>query len=225
MTHSPSGRRGDPGNKPDDRFRHLFFDKRGGRLFGVAPDFANHHHGFRFIVPLKHLQEIDIARPDDRITADSHAGGFPKPKGGQLVDRFIGERSTPGDYPDFSFFMDKARHDADLALISRDDSGTVGADDARLRALQRTFHSHHLVHRNALGDTHHQPDAGVRRFQNGISRKRRRDKNQRGGGVRLLHGVLDRVKDRNAFHVLSGFSGRHAGHDSRAVGLTLRRVK
>src|SRR5207237_4000192 len=84
---------------------------------------------------------------------------------------------------------------------------------------------HHIVDGNALRDADHQSDAGVGGFEDCIGGKRRRHEDQRGIARRLLHGVMHRIKDRNALHVLPRFTRRHPGDDLRAIGLALRRVK
>ena len=47
--------------------------------FGVPADLPDHDHGFRLLVVFEHLKQVDVARADDGIAANAHAGRLTKP--------------------------------------------------------------------------------------------------------------------------------------------------
>ena len=60
---------------------------------------------------------------------------WPMPSG-QLPDGLVGQGAGAADHADAAGLVDVAGHDADLALVGRDDAGAVGTDQARLRAFE-----------------------------------------------------------------------------------------
>ena len=95
-----------------------------------------------------------------------------------LVHSLVGQRPAPRDDPDPTLLVNEPRHDADLALIRRDDARAVRSDQAGLAVPQRSLHPDHVVDRDALRDADHQTDARISGLEDGVGSKGRGDKNQ-----------------------------------------------
>ena len=104
VAHAAAGRRGLAGDEADDRLLHVLLDVGGGRLFGVAADFADHDDGVGVGVVVEELEGVDEGGADDGVAADADAGGLADAELGELADGFIGQRAG-------------ARDDADVALL------------------------------------------------------------------------------------------------------------
>ena len=127
--------------------------------------------------------------------------------------------------PTRPFLVNEARHDADLAFARRDDARAVRSDEARAGTGQRGLHAHHVVDRNALGDAHHQLDAGVGRFENGVGRVRGGHVDHAGGGAGLRDGIGHGVEHRQVEMLLAAAARRDAADHLRAVLDALLGVK
>ena len=121
--------------------------------------------------------------------------------------------------------MDVPRHDPDLALPRRDDSGTVGTDEARFPSPEETADLQHVPCRYSLGDADHQIQIGVGRLQNGVSRKRGRHEDHAGVGSLLGDGFPDRVVDGKAVVPGTSLAGSDARDHLSAVAAALGRMK
>ncbi len=121
-----------------------------------------------------------------------------------------------GDQADPPRLADVAGNDADLRRAWGDQAGAIGSNDGRARAPRPGFELHGIAHRDMLGDDHDEPQPGVYGFQDSLSGAGRRDKDHRGIGPLLLHGVCHGVIHRQAFHHLTASAGRHPCHQRRA---------
>ena len=65
-----------PGDKTDHRFLHVLLDIFGGFFFRGPADLAHHDHGMGIRIRVEQRERIDEVRADDRIAADSDAGGL-----------------------------------------------------------------------------------------------------------------------------------------------------
>ncbi len=148
-------------------------DELGGVFLGGAADFADHDDRLGVGVGQEHLQHVDELGALDRIAADADGGGLAEAHVGGLEHRFIGEGAGARDHADACRGCeDVARHDADLALVGREDARAVRPDQARLGAGERALHLDHVEHRDALGDADDQ-QASRRRWLPGWRRRRR----------------------------------------------------
>src|SRR6185369_14727727 len=78
----------------------------------------------------------------------------------------------------------------------------------------------HVAHRNALGDADDEIEVGLHGLPDRVGRAGRRHIDHADGGAGLGLGVSDAGEDRNAFEVLAGTLGVHAGDEaSLAVGV------
>src|SRR4029078_4338989 len=104
------------------------------------------------------------------------------------------------DDADAALAMDVAGHDADLALVGRDDAGAVRADEARLAALfaEAFGDLDHVEHRDALGDRDDELDARVDGFDDRFGGARRRDVDHRRVAAGLLARFGARAEPRSA---------------------------
>src|SRR5215472_1882719 len=124
--------------------------------------------------------------------------------------------------------MNPRRHNSNLALARRNDSRTIGTDEARLAALpQEGGGLDHIERRNAFRDAHDKRHIGGGGFHDGICSKRRRDEDQRAVGAGLIQGFFDGVEDRPAFVRAAAFARGYATGDLRSVlgaGLSVERA-
>src|SRR3546814_1262678 len=123
MPHAAGRRRRAPGDEP--RYRLLgpaLLDEIGALHFGVAADLADHDDALGLVVGDEHLQAIDEAGAVDRIAPDADAGRLAEPDIRRLRHRLVGQRAGTRDDADAAAAMDVTRHDADLALVGRDDA-------------------------------------------------------------------------------------------------------
>ena len=198
VAHAPAGRRGEAGDEADDGLGELLrADEVGGLLLRRAADLADHDDGLGFLVASEEGQAVDEVGAGDGVTADADAGRLPEPRSAGLAHRLVGQRARARDDADPAAPVDVARHDADLALVRRDDAGAVGADQACDGACERALDPHHVEHRNALGDADHQRDLGGDGLEDRVRREGRRHVDHRGVGAgriaRLRHGVEHRT--------------------------------
>src|SRR6185369_16542486 len=112
-----------------------------------------------------------------------------------------------------------------LALIGGDDTGAVGPHEPRARGSEHRLDAHHVVHRHALGDAHHELDAGPDGFQDRIRRARGRHVDHACRRARVAHRVLHRVEHRQAQVLLAAATGGHPADELGAVGERLLGVK
>ena len=152
---------------------YLLDEVRGGFFVGAA-DLAHHDDAFGLRIAFEQLQHVDEVHAAHRIAADADAGALAEALVGGLEHGFVGERAGARHDADAALLVDEARHDADLAFARRDDARAVRPDEARAGAGERGLHAHHVVDRDALGDAHHELDAGIGRFENGVGRERAR---------------------------------------------------
>src|SRR5690606_41766153 len=152
----------------------------------------------------------------DRVAADAHRGRLAEAVVGQLLDRLVGEGAGAAHHADAAGLVDVAGHDADLALVRRDDAGAVGAHQAHGLALEVALHLHHVLDGDALGDGDDERDARLGGLHDGVGRERRRHEDHGGVGAGGLHGLAHGVEARHV-DLVAVRAARHA----RAVGLAL----
>ena len=98
------------------------------------------------------------------------------------------------------------------------DTWAVGPDQSRLAlCLQHVRDADHVVLRDTLSNAYYQTDLGGNGLLNTLRSKRRRDKDGRGIGASLLHGIADGSEDRLAQVLGAGFLGVGAANDVGAV--------
>src|SRR4030095_7545818 len=124
---------------------------------------------------------------------------------------FVGEGSAARHHTDASGSVDVARHDADLALVGCDDARAVRPDQAGRLPLEPALDAHHVEDGHPLGDAHHERDARVGRFEDGVGRARGRNVDDRRVGARGGDGLCHGVEDRDALEVGPTAARRHAG--------------
>src|SRR5258708_25734453 len=144
MTHAASWRRGLTSDEADNGLLDIRLDELRGTLFGVAADFADQDDRMRIRVVIEQLNRIKEGRADDGIAADADAGGLSNAEARQLINGFVGQRSTPADDADIPLFVNPPGHDADFAFPRRDDAGTVRPDEASLFEIHGCGDAHHV---------------------------------------------------------------------------------
>src|SRR5690606_23587833 len=218
VAHPLARRRRDPRDVRDDRLLHMRRNVLRRGLLVRAADLTDHHDTARRGVRLEKLEAIDEIHAADRVAADADARRLPEPARRRLPDRLVRQRARPRHDADRARLVDRARHDAELALARRDDAGAVRPDQPAIGVIrQHRLHAHHVEHRHALGDADDQLDAGVRRLEDRVRGERRRHVDHARRRARLALGLRDRVIDRQPQMLAAAASRRDAGDDFRAV--------
>ena len=128
VAHALTGRSGDTRDIGNDRLANIAANISCASLLVAAADFADHDDALGRAVAFEKLQHIDKVHAAHRIAADADASALAKTIVGGLEDRLVGQRAGTRYHSNGTFFVNEARHDADLALLGRDDSGTVRPD-------------------------------------------------------------------------------------------------
>src|SRR5579872_404720 len=219
MAHAAPRRRGDACDEPDHRLLHLrFLEEFRGFFLGRSADLADHDDGLSVGIGEKELEAIDEIGAVDWITADTDAARLAQPGRGGLRHRLIGQGPGTRDDADMALGVDMAGHDADLALLRRDDARAIGADEPGLGTGQGPLHRHHIEDGDTLGNTHHERDLGIDRLENRVGGEGRRDINDAGRSIRRPHRALDRVEDREIEMAGAALPRGHPAHHLGAVG-------
>src|SRR5216684_4378326 len=206
MAHAPAGRCGGAGDETDHRLLGLAALEELRRLFlGRAADLADHDDRLGLLVLEEEFEAVDEIGAVDGIAADADAARLTEAGRGGLRYRLIGQGA-------------RARDDADLALLGRDDARTVGADEPAARAAEGALHHHHVEHGDALGDADDEQHARIDRLENGVGGEGRRHVDGRGGGAGPAHGFVDGVEDGQVEMLGAAFAGCHAADHLGAVG-------
>ena len=196
MAHALARGSSNTRNVGDHRLGDVLADELGGRLFVRATDFANHDDAFGLRVLLEQGQHVHEVHAANRVATDADASALAEAELRGLVHGFVSERARTRNDADATATVNMARHDADLRLARRDDTGTIGTDQTRVVRLQRLLHAHHVVHRNAFGDADDELDARVRRFEDGVGSTAGRHVDHGDVRARRLHGVMGGVEHR-----------------------------
>src|SRR6186713_142677 len=194
MPHALARRSRDARDIRDHGLGHVFMDEVRGSFFIRAADLTHHDDAFGLRISFKEFQHIDEVHAAHRIATDADAGALAQSLVSRLEDGFVREGAGARHDADAALFVDEARHDADLAFARRDDARAVRPDESRAGAGERGLHAHHIVDRNALGDAHHELDAGIRRLEDRVRRKRRGHVDDAGSGASVLDRIGHRVE-------------------------------
>ena len=100
VTHRLAGRRREAGDVREDRLRHVLGDVARGLLLLVAADLADEHDELGLGVGLELLEDVDEARADDRVAADTDDRRVAEPALGDLVADLVRQRPRAGDEAD-----------------------------------------------------------------------------------------------------------------------------
>src|SRR3954465_9136239 len=217
VPHASSGRRGLASNECYDRLLHVRLHKLSGSLFGIAADLADHDDGFGLGIAVEEIERIDECRSDNRITTDAYGSGLSDAALRKLMYGLVRQSARARDNPDRSFFMNRGRHDADLAFARRDNPGAIGPDQPRAAVLQELPGFDHIECGDAFRDADDQIDFGVRGFHDGIGGKWGRHENHRGIGPGFVDGFLHRIEDRPVLMRGAAFTRRDAAYNFSAV--------
>jgi len=116
----------------------VFSEVLSSLFFGITTDFTDHHNTLGLGIVEEDLEAIDEVGAVEGITADTDAKSLAESGLSCLVDGFVSQSTRSGDNTDLSSLMDVAGHDTDLALLRRDDTGAVGADESGLVLLDES---------------------------------------------------------------------------------------
>src|SRR5262249_15414845 len=164
VAHALARRRGDASDEADHGLTHVLLHPACCGLFIIAADLAHHDHRFGLRVIVEHLKNVYVLQPVDRIAADADAARLAEPELAELAHRFVSERPGPGDDAPRSFFVDVARHDADLELIGRDHARAVGPDQQRPFAFHAVARANHVPDGDAFGDADDEVESRIDRL-------------------------------------------------------------
>jgi hypothetical protein len=104
----------------------------------------------------EHVDEVECRRSDRRRCPRTSTG---RCRARELPDGLVGERARARQHADVALLVDVARHDADLALVRRDDAGAVRADERALWVSIEAAHAQHVEDGDALGDADDELDS------------------------------------------------------------------
>src|SRR4030042_6989831 len=91
MPHPSAGGCCQSGDKADDRFCHMFFDKSRSIFLGAAADFPHHHHPFCRRIVFKGVKAFNECCTINGVPSDADTGGLADTLFGQLMHHFIGK--------------------------------------------------------------------------------------------------------------------------------------
>ncbi len=126
MTHALALGRGLTADEPRHGLLHVQLDEFRGLLLGVAADLADHDDPLRLGIFLEQPQHVDELHALHGVAADADARRLTEAELSELVNRLVGQRAAARDDADRALLVDVAGHDADLALVRRDDPGQFG---------------------------------------------------------------------------------------------------
>jgi hypothetical protein len=152
VAHSPLGRCSEASDEANHGLVLLvvLLQPIAGDLLGLSSDLADHDDALSLGVDHKLLEDIDEVGSVEGVSSDADDGGLSEAGLGCLVDGLIGEGSGSADDADLAGLVDVSRHDADLALVGLDDSGTVGPDHSGLvLGAKGMLHLDHIVLRDS----------------------------------------------------------------------------
>src|SRR5580692_297891 len=121
--------------------------------------------------------------------------------------------------------MNPRGHDSDLAFARRNNARTVRPNQPGAAVLQILPRAYHIERRNALGNANDQFQLSIGGFHNRISRKWRRNENDRCIGASLADRFLDGVEDGPAFVSDATLAGSDSANDLGSVLRAGFRVK
>ena len=194
MAHALARRSGNAGDISHDRLGDVLPDELGRSLFVRTTNLADHDDAFGLRVLFEQSQDVDEVHATDRVATNANASALAEAELGRLVHGFVSERARTRNNTDATTTVDVTRHDADLGLTRRDDTGAIGTHEASVVRLQCLLHAHHVVHRNALGDTDDELNARVRGLEDGIGSPTSGHVDHGNIGARRLNGVMDGVE-------------------------------
>ena len=194
MTHALARRSGNARDISHDRLGDVLADKLGRRLFVRTANLADHDNAFGLRVLFKQGQDVDEVHATNRVATNTDASALAKAELRRLVNGFISKRARTRNDTNAAATVNVARHDADLGLTRRDNTGAIGTHEASVVRLQCLLHAHHVVHRNAFGDADDELDARVRGLEDGIGSTTGRHIDHGNIGARRLHGVMGGVE-------------------------------
>src|SRR5579864_2324739 len=218
MAHTASRRSGLPRDEAHNRLLHVLLHELGSEFFGVTADFTDHDDSFCFRIAVEEIESVDKIGADDGIAADADGGRLPNAALRKLMHRLVGQRPRARHNANRSFFVDRCRHDADLAFTWRDDARAVRADQARAAVLEELPRLYHVEGRNAFGDTDDQVDLRVGSFHDGVGRKWRWNEDHGRVGSGLVDGFAHGVENRPAFMSRPTLAGRYPADDLSPIG-------
>ena len=139
---------------------------------------------------------------------------LPETRCRSLTDCFVGESPRPGHDSNLSWQVDVTRHDPDLALARRDDTGAVGPDEPGCAlAGQRVLDTNHVLLRDAFGDAHDERDLRFHRLHDARGGERGWDVNHRRVDMDGILGLrTDEGPGDPAESARQRLSGGHAMH-------------
>src|SRR5690625_6522058 len=139
-------------DKRNHRLRHVLLDVCCSFLFGRPADLANQDDGLGLWILLEQLQRIDETRADNRIATDADGRALAQTLAGQLIDRFVGQRTGTRGHAYRTFAEDHRRHDTDFRLTRRDEAPAARTDQARTFLLNEGVNLYHIPQRDGLRD-------------------------------------------------------------------------
>src|SRR5208337_2998285 len=108
-----------PCDEATHRLLHVALHKFRSSLLGIAADFADHDHSFRLGIAIEQVERIQEVGANNRIAADPNRGRLTDAALRKLMHRLISERPRARHDADRPLFVNRSRHNADLAFAWR----------------------------------------------------------------------------------------------------------
>ena len=143
-----------------------------------------------------------------------------------LVDSLVGEGTGAGHDTNFTFGVDVARHNTDLALTRLDDTWAVRSNQTGLvLGLHDGLDLDHVKSGNAFSDADNEVHLGLNGFQNGVSSEGGRNVDDGSFGISSGLGIADGAKDGESEVLGASLAGVDSTNDLGAVGQRLLSVE
>ena len=147
----------------------MFSEVLSSLFFGIATDLPAHHDTLGLRVVEEDLEAIDKVGAIKGITTDADAKSLAESGLGGLVDGFVSKSTRSGNNTDLSSLMDVTGHDADLALLGRDDARAVGTDESGFVLLDESrLDSDHILGGDTFSNTYSKRNFGFDGVKDGV---------------------------------------------------------
>ena len=177
--------------------------------------------GFGVRIILKHLQYVDEAGANHRITTDANAVAEPCAACCECEDDFVHRRARSSGDAHGARRRNMPRDNTYLDPARREYAGAMGTHETHTALIDVGAHLQHVVHRDTFSDADDQRNASVCSLQDGIDSEASRHVHDRCVGLGVGQGLVDCVE--NGHHAITGpqasFARCDARHDLSLAGL------
>ena len=135
VTHAPARWCSNTGDVSHDWLGYIGLNELGGLLFFLSADLADQNYSPCLGIILKAANAVDEAHAMDGIAADTDACALTETGERRLVYGFVSQRAGTRHNPHHARLVNRARHNADLALTGRDNARAVRTNEYGARIV------------------------------------------------------------------------------------------